>query len=456
MQDNKNTAEAKKNFDEEMKTLSLPISSEPPYPTQQDIEQQNDKYNNYVKYLEDHRITIEEIKKYRDARNKTNSQQFDDVEIIQQNEDFHDSYTYKEIFNSAYNDLHESAQTNKQDVIRKVVFYNNKKSGHHIACFVLFYDKNNQDKPISLFTGTDNDLKNIMWNCVEDGEHNFWQLNSKKFLNIQKDSTSCGVVACEMAKHLTVDWYKKHMIKMKDLEQADINILKRYKQQQGCISVLNSGYFLQYACRLYKINDIADIGLTQEDAKKANKEIIDLLDKKMQETEQQYLSLPTRYLPKELIAYKQGGLKELAETYTDIFKKNLQRGNIKRIIESENDTHGKPQNRRLQERSLVIKNYDEHITKKDAKRLIEDYINNNRVQEKKPIVDCIKKLQKYDDGKEFLRNCHCNIALRARAKREHQVFLTYEKIQNENPANVNELVSMDNVKSWNMCGCSCC
>ena len=403
-------------------------------------------------------LTLDEVENYINIKKKNGCKLLDDVKIIKEDKEAWPQDAYKQVFEQAYKDLCEEAETSKENVVRKVIFYNNKKlkfAGDHIVCFVLFYDRNNKDKPISLFTGIDNDLKNTMWECVNDGEHNFWKLNSQKFLDIQKDEISCGTLACEMAKHLTVDWYKKHMIKMKDLEQADINILKRYKQQQGCISTLNSGDFLQHACCLYKINDIADIGLTQEDAKKANKEIIDLLDKKMHETEQQYLILPTICLPKELIAYKQGGLKELAETYPDIFKKNLQRGNIKRIIENKNDTQGKPQNRRLQDRSRVIKNYDEHLTKKDAKRLIEDYINNGMVQEKKPLVDCIKKLQNYEDGKEFLCICHCNIALRARAKREHQVFLTYEKIQ-DNPANVKELVSINDVHSWNMCGCSCC
>ena len=97
-----------------------------------------------------------------------------------------------------------------------------------------------------------------------------------------------------------------------------------------------------------------------------------------------------------------------------------------------------------------------NITKEEAREYIDNYINNAASQEQTSLVDCIKELQKYDDGRDFLRNCHCNIALRARAKREHQVFLTYDKILNTDPVSVNELVSMDNVNSWNMCGCSCC
>ena len=93
---------------------------------------------------------------------------------------------------------------------------------------------------------------------------------------------------------------------------------------------------------------------------------------------------------------------------------------------------------------------DDFFQRKD---LVQKYIENGDNSES--VIDDIKAISRCEDGKEFLRNCHCNIALRARAKREHQVFLTYEKIQ-DNPANVNELVSMDNVKSWNMCGCSCC
>ena len=198
---------------------------------------------------------------------KSNINYHGDVEIIQEDNGLHNVDTYKEIFNSAYNDLYKSAQTNKQDVIRKVVFYNNKQSGGHIGCFVLFYDKNNQDKPISLFTGHSNDLKCIMWDCVKDGEHNFWKLNSQKFLNIQKDHTSCGIVACEMAKHLTVDWYKKYMTKMKCLKQADIDILNRYKQQQGCKDALSCGYPFQRACDIYKINNITDIGQSHKHAR---------------------------------------------------------------------------------------------------------------------------------------------------------------------------------------------
>lgn len=71
------------------------------------------------------------------------------------------------------------------------------------------------------------------------------------------------------------------------------------------------------------------------------------------------------------------------------------------------------------------------------------------------IVENIKQLAQNENGKEFLRNCHCNIAFFAKAKREHQVFLTYEKILNTSPENVNELVSINDVHSWNMCGCSC-
>ena len=449
-------------------------------------------------------LTLDEVENYINIKKKNDRKLLDDVKIISDGKDATRQDAYKEVFEQAYKDLCEEARTSNEDVVRKVVFYNNKRHGAHIACFVLFYDKNNKDKPVSLFTGTDNDLKNIMWYCVEDGEHNFWKLNSKKFLDIQKDEISCGVVACEMAKHLTVDWYQQYTHDMKELKQADIDILKRYKLQQGCISFLINEYLLQDAFDTYKINDIADIGLEQGDTERKNEEIIDLLDKKMKETEQQYLILPTICLPKELIAYKQGGLEELKTTYPEIFNKNLKRGNIKRIIENKNGTPGKVQNRRLQDRRKVIKNYKKHLeekieqkqlvldhSKEEAKQLINDSINNNTVKEQQQnelqensqqpditkaeareyidnyinnatspkqtsLVDCIKELQKYDDGREFLSNCHCNIALRARAKREHQVFLTYEKILNNNPANVNELVSINDVHSWNMCGCSCC
>ena len=303
---------------------------------------------------------IRNIEKYIDYK-KEKHKHLSDVEIIVNDKQTNDKWlkdyfhlkdnwkqdTLRVIFEKAYNDLSEEASKSNDEILRKVIIfqdpYNTYQDPEHITCFVLFYDKTNKTNPISLITSNDNDLKSTMWHCVDKKEHNFWKLNSATFLNIQRDPQSCGVVATEMAKHLTIDWYKKEKDKEKYKKTPNIELLKEYKDNQLKIMYLQNNMLHRWTTN----------GLPKEQYDD-KENTLKSLDKEIEKIEQQYLILPYELLPKKLLAYKQGDLYKLENEYKDIFDKNLNRGDIKNV-KSEKYPDGHIQNIRLQNRKKRIK-----------------------------------------------------------------------------------------------------
>ena len=147
-----------------------------------------------------------------------------------------------------------------------------------------------------------------------------------KLIDLQKDKKSCGVVAIEMIKYLTTEWYEKHKDEIEKLEGDKI---------------------------------------------------------------------PDSMLPKELLAYKHGGLYEIYNDFPDVFYKLISKQYIKKTY-TEDDLQKDPelkylkvQNKHLQEKKTRFKYYNAY---KHRKRKIQEEKHSPKYYEAKNKI--IKELEK--------------------------------------------------------------
>lgn len=84
----------------------------------------------------------------------------------------------------------------------------------HTSCACIFYDKK-KNKTTIIAPYNDEGYKEYF---IKNKPENI----TYKLIDLQKDHKSCGIVAIEMIKHLTPEWYEEHKEEIEKLESDEI------------------------------------------------------------------------------------------------------------------------------------------------------------------------------------------------------------------------------------------